>query len=335
MYCRNCGNIVADDAVLCSSCGFNPAEGSNYCPKCGHFCIPGDVECVQCKASLVAPTKLSVKMGGNAAPQPQQPEPQPQQPQAQTVQPQLQPQQSQPQPQPQQPQYKQPQASPIVPPIGAPQPQAQPQTQSQQKTIETKIGPKFLASDQRYCRNCGLVIPADAHKCPFCDAAAGSNYCQKCGSGTTAADTVCSVCSSQLTLRPNVGYIPSPPPATRKNAQQQNQQQHNRQQYAPQQPRMPYVPQGNQYGNANYNNGHYYGNNNMYGNTEQHDWLVTLLLCFFLGYLGIHRFYTKNYAAGVFQLLTGGGCGIWYIVDFILILTDAYTDGNGNKLKRS
>jgi len=329
MYCRNCGNIVADDAVSCPSCGFTPTEGSNYCPKCGHFCIPGDVECVQCKASLVAPAKLSVKMDAKTASQPTQPEPEEQ------------PQQPQPQPQ-----YQQPQESPIVPPMGAsqPQPQIQPQPQAQpqlqQNTIETKIGPKFLASDQRYCRNCGLVIPADAYKCPFCDSVAGSNYCQKCGSGTTSADTVCSVCSSPLTLRPNVGYIPSQPPAARQNTQQQNFQQQNfqqpnfqqqnRQQYAPQQPHMPYMPQGNQY-----NNGHYYGNNNMYGNTEQHDWLITLLLCFFLGYLGVHRFYTKNYVAGVVQLITGGGCGVWYLVDFILILTDSYTDGNGNKLKRS
>ncbi|MBQ1698657.1 MAG: hypothetical protein II075_12340, partial [Bacteroidales bacterium] len=70
MYCRNCGNIVADDATSCLSCGYNPADGSNYCPKCGHFCIPGDVECVQCKTSLVSPAKLSVKMGATSTPAP-------------------------------------------------------------------------------------------------------------------------------------------------------------------------------------------------------------------------------------------------------------------------
>ncbi len=333
MYCKNCGNIVADDSSSCSSCGFNPADGSNYCPKCGHFCIPGDVECVQCKTSLVAPAKLSMRMSATQvsnmdasqpqpeAPQPSQPQPQPQV-QEQPVMPpiidineQSQP-QSQPQPQPQ----SQPQSQP--------QPQQQPQPQPQQPHIETKVGPKFLSADQRYCRNCGLVIPAEAQKCPFCDAASGGNYCHKCGSGTTSADTVCSVCSTPLTLRPNIGYIPSQPPASRQNVGQQN-----RQQYAPQQPRMPYTPQNGQYGNQN--NGHYYGNGNMYGNTETHDWLVTLLLCFFLGGLGVHRFYTKNYVAGILQLISGGGCGVWYLIDLILILVDGYTDGNGNKLKRS
>jgi hypothetical protein len=32
---------------------------------------------------------------------------------------------------------------------------------------------------------------------------------------------------------------------------------------------------------------------------------------------------------GVVQLLTAGGCGIWWLIDFIMILTDSYRDGNG------
>lgn len=329
MYCRNCGNIVADDALTCSSCGFNPADGSNYCPKCGHFCIPGDVECVQCKASLVAPAKLSMKVSGvQPQSQPQRPQ-QPQQSQVQaptvaspivTSQPQSQP-QAQPQPQAQVQSQPQPQVQ------SQPQSQPQPQPQSQQRHVETKVGPKFLSNDQRYCRNCGLVIPAQAQKCPFCDAAGGGNYCHKCGSGTTSSDTVCSVCSSPLTIRPNIGYIPSQPPAAQQNSQQYNSAQQNRQQYnSPQQNRQQY---GNNYGQYPYNNG------KMYGNNEAHDWLTTLLLCIFIGTLGVHRFYTKNYVAGVIQLLTGGMCGIWWLIDVIMIVTDSYTDGNGNKLKHN
>lgn len=77
-----------------------------------------------------------------------------------------------------------------------------------------------------------------------------------------------------------------------------------------------------------------YGNN-MYGNSGAHDWLTTLLLCIFIGTLGVHRFYTKNYVAGVIQLLTGGMCGIWWLIDIIMIVTDSYTDGDGNKLKHN
>jgi hypothetical protein len=66
--------------------------------------------------------------------------------------------------------------------------------------------------------------------------------------------------------------------------------------------------------------------------TERKDWLTTLLLCFFLGFFGIHRFYTGSTGIGVVQLLTVGGCGIWTLIDFIMILTDAYKDGKGRPL---
>ncbi|HEY7349500.1 MAG TPA: NINE protein [Ktedonobacterales bacterium] len=59
------------------------------------------------------------------------------------------------------------------------------------------------------------------------------------------------------------------------------------------------------------------------------DWLTTLLLCLFVGVLGIHRFYTGHMLIGVIQLLTFGGCGIWTIVDLIMIVTDNYRDANG------
>ena len=68
--------------------------------------------------------------------------------------------------------------------------------------------------------------------------------------------------------------------------------------------------------------------------TDQKEWLVTLLLCFFLGYLGIHRFYTGHTGIGVAQLLTFGGCGIWWLIDFIIILLGDYKDSEGRPLKK-
>ena len=67
----------------------------------------------------------------------------------------------------------------------------------------------------------------------------------------------------------------------------------------------------------------------------QKDWLTTLLLCIFVGVLGVHRFYTGHIAIGVIQLLTVGGCGIWWIVDLIMIVTGSYTDSNGLPLLRT
>ncbi|MDH5656296.1 MAG: TM2 domain-containing protein [Spirochaetia bacterium] len=62
------------------------------------------------------------------------------------------------------------------------------------------------------------------------------------------------------------------------------------------------------------------------------DWTVTILLNIFLGYMGIHRFYTGHTTIGVLQLVTCGGCGIWSFIDLILILLDHYTDSDGNDL---
>ncbi len=59
---------------------------------------------------------------------------------------------------------------------------------------------------------------------------------------------------------------------------------------------------------------------------------ATLLLSFFLGGLGIHRFYTGYIGIGILQLLTGGGCGIWTLIDFVSICFNNYKDANDQDL---
>jgi TM2 domain-containing membrane protein YozV len=57
--------------------------------------------------------------------------------------------------------------------------------------------------------------------------------------------------------------------------------------------------------------------------------LTAVLLCFFLGALGIHRFYLGYTWQGIVQLLTLGGFRIWALIDFIRILIGDLKPKNG------
>ncbi len=60
------------------------------------------------------------------------------------------------------------------------------------------------------------------------------------------------------------------------------------------------------------------------------DWMTTLLLAIFLGSLGADHFYTGKTGTGIAKLLTCGGCGVWSIIDIVMLVTNKYTDGQGN-----
>lgn len=58
--------------------------------------------------------------------------------------------------------------------------------------------------------------------------------------------------------------------------------------------------------------------------------LVALLLCFFFGIFGVHRFYVGKIGTGILQIVTFGGLTIWTLVDFILIIVGSFTDKQGH-----
>ena len=49
--------------------------------------------------------------------------------------------------------------------------------------------------------------------------------------------------------------------------------------------------------------------------------LAAALMAFFLGWLGVHRFYVGKIGTAILMVLTVGGFGIWATIDLIMILT--------------
>jgi hypothetical protein len=61
-------------------------------------------------------------------------------------------------------------------------------------------------------------------------------------------------------------------------------------------------------------------------------WITALILSVLLGSLGVDRFYLGYTGLGVLKLLTLGGCGIWAIIDIVLIATRKLADSKGMPL---
>lgn len=56
---------------------------------------------------------------------------------------------------------------------------------------------------------------------------------------------------------------------------------------------------------------------------------ITLFLCIFFGYLGIHRFYVGKWGTGLIWIFTGGISGLGYIYDLIIIILGSFEDKEG------
>ena len=62
--------------------------------------------------------------------------------------------------------------------------------------------------------------------------------------------------------------------------------------------------------------------------------VVAALLCFFIGFFGVHRFYVGKVITGILMIFTLGGFGIWVLVDLIMIITGSFKDKQDRKLLR-
>ena len=73
---------------------------------------------------------------------------------------------------------------------------------------------------------------------------------------------------------------------------------------------------------------------NEHFNVSEKRILPTFLLFLVLSWpLGAHRFFLKRYAPAILFIITIGGFGIWWIIDFILIVTGSMKDDRGQVVK--
>ena len=61
---------------------------------------------------------------------------------------------------------------------------------------------------------------------------------------------------------------------------------------------------------------------------------LALALAVVGGLFGLHRFYTGRVATGVCMLVTGGGVGIWYLYDVVVVAAGEFRDSDGRRVAR-
>ncbi len=139
-----------------------------------------------------------------------------------------------------------------------------------------------------FCQKCWKEIPDGSAFCGECGARAGEDgmkFCKHCGAKITADAVMCIHCGRQVEELKQQGIT------------------------------QPQIVINNDNINTNTNA----GIDAMYGTRMKNKW-VAFLLCLFLGWLGIHKFYEEKIGMGVLYLFTFGLFGIGVIVDLILIL---------------
>ena len=75
------------------------------------------------------------------------------------------------------------------------------------------------------------------------------------------------------------------------------------------------------------------GTMNSQAQVSDKGYVPAILICLFLGGLGVHRFWVGKIGTGILMLLTFGGLGIWALIDLIMIICGKFTDKEGRLIK--
>lgn len=67
MFCRNCGNQMDPQAVVCVKCGVPAGQGNNFCPHCGAQTAPDAAVCTQCGVAFAQPVPVGEQKSKMAA----------------------------------------------------------------------------------------------------------------------------------------------------------------------------------------------------------------------------------------------------------------------------
>lgn len=70
----------------------------------------------------------------------------------------------------------------------------------------------------------------------------------------------------------------------------------------------------------------------VYNTPPQKSFIATWLFAYFLGVIGVDRFYLGKIGTGILKLITVGGFGLWWLIDLIMVLAGATRDKAGNPL---
>lgn len=66
-------------------------------------------------------------------------------------------------------------------------------------------------------------------------------------------------------------------------------------------------------------------NRNNRNNHPVKDKIILLILSYIFGIFGIDRMYLGCWGTGLLKLFTIGGLGIWYVIDLLMVLVNAFT----------